>query len=54
MLRCPSGPDGLVHPAAQVTTGSQSSNAQPQLQQRYPRYIIQRSDVLLLTFRSYP
>ena len=41
-------------PAAQVTTGSQSSNAQPQLQQRYPRYIIQRSDVLLLTFPLTP
>jgi polysaccharide export outer membrane protein len=41
-------------PAAQVTTGSQSSNAQPQLQQRYPRYIIQRSDVLPLTFPLTP
>src|ERR1700753_2490320 len=41
-------------PPAQVTTASQSSNAQPQLQQRYPRYIIQRSDVLLLTFPLAP
>jgi polysaccharide export outer membrane protein len=41
-------------PAAQVTTASQTSNAQPQLQQRYPRYIIQRSDVLLLTFPLTP
>ena len=40
--------------AAQVTTASQSSNAQPQLQQRYPRYIIQRSDVMLLTFPLTP
>ena len=39
---------------AQVTTASQSSTAQPQLQQRYPRYIIQRSDVLLLTFPLTP
>ena len=41
-------------PPAQVTTASQSSTAQPQLQQRYPRYIIQRSDVLLLTFPLTP
>jgi polysaccharide export outer membrane protein len=41
-------------PAAQVTTANQTSNAQPQLQQRYPRYIIQRSDVLLLTFPLTP
>jgi polysaccharide export outer membrane protein len=41
-------------PAAQVTTASQTSNPQPQLQQRYPRYIIQRSDVLLLTFPLTP
>jgi polysaccharide export outer membrane protein len=41
-------------PDAQVTTASQTSNAQPQLQQRYPRYIIQRSDVLLLTFPLTP
>jgi polysaccharide biosynthesis/export protein len=41
-------------PPAQVTTASQSSNAQPQLQQRYPRYIIQRTDVLLLTFPLTP
>jgi polysaccharide export outer membrane protein len=41
-------------PAAQVTTASQPSNAQPQLQQRYPRYIIQRSDALLLTFPLTP
>jgi polysaccharide export outer membrane protein len=41
-------------PTAQVTTASQTSNAQPQLQQRYPRYIIQRSDVLLLTFPLTP
>jgi polysaccharide biosynthesis/export protein len=38
----------------QVTTASQSSDAQRQLQQRYPRYIIQRSDVLLLTFPLTP
>ena len=41
-------------PAAQITTANQTSNAQPQLQQRYPRYIIQRSDVLLLTFPLSP
>jgi polysaccharide biosynthesis/export protein len=41
-------------PAAQVTNASQTSNAQPQLQQRYPRYVIQRSDVLLLTFPLTP
>lgn len=41
-------------PAAQITTANQTSNAQPQLQQRYPRYIIQRSDVLLLTFPLTP
>jgi polysaccharide export outer membrane protein len=41
-------------PAVQVPTVSQSSNAQPHLQQRYPRYIIQRSDVLLLTFPLTP
>jgi polysaccharide biosynthesis/export protein len=41
-------------PAAQVTTASQSSGTQPQLQQRYPRYVIQRSDVLLLTFPLTP
>ena len=41
-------------PAAQVPAVSQSSNTQPQLQQRYPRYVIQRSDVLLLTFPLTP
>jgi polysaccharide export outer membrane protein len=41
-------------PAPQVPTVRQSSNVQPQLQQRYPRYIIQRSDVLLLTFPLTP
>jgi polysaccharide biosynthesis/export protein len=41
-------------PRAQVTSTSQTSNAQPQLQQRYPRYIIQRSDILLLTFPLTP
>jgi polysaccharide biosynthesis/export protein len=41
-------------PTAQVTTASQTSNGQPQLQQRYPRYIIQRSDVLLLSFPLTP
>jgi polysaccharide biosynthesis/export protein len=40
-------------PTAQVTTASQTSNG-PQLQQRYPRYIIQRSDVLLLSFPLTP
>ena len=29
-------------PAAQVPAVSQSSNTQPQLQQRYPRYVIQQ------------
>jgi polysaccharide export outer membrane protein len=33
---------------------SQASSAQPQLQQRYPRYAIQRQDVLLLTFPLTP
>ena len=41
-------------PAAQVKTASQTSSASPQLQQRYPRYVIQRSDVLLLTFPLTP
>jgi polysaccharide biosynthesis/export protein len=41
-------------PRAQVTSTSQTSNAQPQLQQRNPRYIIQRSDILLLTFPLTP
>jgi protein involved in polysaccharide export with SLBB domain/transcription antitermination factor NusG len=31
-----------------------SAGTQPQLQQRYPRYVIQRSDVLLLTFPLTP
>lgn len=48
------GQTASATPAAQVTTASQPSNAQPQLQQRYPRYIIQRSDVLLLTFPLTP
>lgn len=41
-------------PAAQIKTASQTSSAAPQLQQRYPRYIIQRSDVLLLSFPLTP
>jgi polysaccharide biosynthesis/export protein len=45
---------GQTASSTQATTASQSSNAQPQLQQRYPRYIIQRSDVLLLTFPLTP
>jgi polysaccharide export outer membrane protein len=40
-------------PTPQVATASQTSNG-PQLQQRYPRYIIQRSDVLLLSFPLTP
>jgi polysaccharide biosynthesis/export protein len=40
-------------PTAQVATANQTSNG-PQLQQRYPRYIIQRSDVLLLSFPLTP
>ena len=48
------GQTAPASPSARVTTAAQSSNAQPQLQQRYPRYIIQRSDVLLLTFPLTP
>jgi len=48
------GQTASSNPDAQVTAISQSSNAQPQLQQRYPRYIIQRSDVLLLSFALTP
>ena len=36
------------------TNASQTSGPQPQLQQRNPRYIIQRQDVLLLTFPLTP
>jgi polysaccharide export outer membrane protein len=35
-------------------SGSQASSEQPQLQERYPRYVIQRQDVLLLTFPLTP
>ena len=37
-----------------ATPAGPSNSAQPQLQQRYPRYIIQRSDILLLTFPLTP
>jgi polysaccharide export outer membrane protein len=39
---------------AQVTPANESGNAQPRLQERYPRYVIQRSDVLLVTFPLTP
>ncbi len=40
--------------AGQVAGVSQASSSQPQLQQRYPRYTIQRQDALLLTFPLTP
>jgi polysaccharide export outer membrane protein len=41
--------------AAETTTASQSTSSSPvQLQQRYPRYAIQRSDVLLVSFPLTP
>jgi polysaccharide biosynthesis/export protein len=37
-------------PATATANSSQSGRAQPQLEQRNPRYVVQRADVLLLTF----
>lgn len=46
---------GQMTPApGQAVNASQASNSQPQLQQRDPRYAIQRQDVLLLTFPLTP
>jgi polysaccharide export outer membrane protein len=45
---------GHTAAAPQVTTASRAPSTQTQLQQRYPRYIIQRSDVLLLSFPLTP
>lgn len=39
---------------ADATTAGQSRSAAPQLEQRYPRYVIQPQDVLLLSFPLSP
>ncbi|HTV53809.1 MAG TPA: polysaccharide biosynthesis/export family protein [Terriglobia bacterium] len=38
----------------QVVAANQTSATQPQLQQRYPRYVIKRQDVLLVSFPLSP
>jgi polysaccharide export outer membrane protein len=45
---------GQTTATAQATPANESANTQPRLQERYPRYVIQRSDVLLLTFPLTP
>jgi len=46
---------GQTTPApGQGVSAGQAPTSQPQLQQRYPRYVIQRQDVLLLTFPLTP
>jgi polysaccharide export outer membrane protein len=37
-----------------ATTSTQTAGPSPQLQQRYPRYVIQRQDVLLISFPLSP
>jgi polysaccharide export outer membrane protein len=41
-------------PPVQMAAANQPSASQPQLQQRYPRYVIKRQDVLLLSFPLSP
>jgi polysaccharide export outer membrane protein len=39
---------------ASLTTGDETGTPRPQLQQRFPRYVIQRQDVLLIAFPLSP
>lgn len=49
------GQESTAAPApVQIATADQPTGAQPQLQQRYPRYVVHRQDVLLLSFPLSP
>lgn len=47
-------PSSVVPVSASASGSAQMASSQPQLEQRYPRYKIQRQDVLLLTFPITP
>lgn len=48
------GQDSPTSPNSSDAAATHATSPQPQLQERYPRYVIQREDLLLLTFPLTP
>jgi polysaccharide export outer membrane protein len=53
-IETPAAANLVAANAANVSNATRSSEAEPQLEQRYPRYVIQRQDVLKLSFPLSP